>query len=118
MPRRIKEIQIINPTYNQYQIINKSIALLALEKLSYEEFKFFMIFLLKDEVSLAELEYQHNQWGNSDETLYNIINRLILKGYLKENEDETISINYEKGKEYDLIHEQNINNDTENINNK
>ena len=57
MPRRIKEIQIINPTYDQYQIINKPIALIALAELTYDEYKFFMIFLLKDEVSLAELEH-------------------------------------------------------------
>ena len=114
MPRRIKEIQIINPTYDQYQIINKPIALLALEELSYEEFKFFMIFLLKDEVSLAELEHQYNQWGNPEDSLYNIINRLILKNYLKENEDGTISINYDKGKDYNFIPKQDINNKEEN----
>lgn len=119
MPRRIKEIQIINPTYDQYQVISRPIAHLALEELSYEEFKFFMIFLLQEEVSLAELEHQHNQWGDPDETLYNIINRLILKGYLKENKDETISINYEKEKNYyNLIRERNIDNEPGDIDNE
>ena len=106
MGRRPKEITIIYPQYNQYQIIDRAITHLALEELSYEEFKLFMIFQLKDEVSLSELEHQHYQWGDPDESLYSIINRLILKGFLKKKEDNTDSVNYHQGKEYSLIPEE------------
>ena len=44
-------------------------------------------------------------------SIKNITN--YIKNYLKENEDETISINYDKGKDYNFIPKQDVNNKAE-----